>query len=96
MLLLEFVHNHSQWYFLVVHMPSNNLPCLVCMSESCVASQHVHYHLSNLQKASDKAAVDHIFKELDKNQDNSVDFEEFGRMVFCLTVMCHEYFTAKK
>ncbi|XP_038579878.1 ictacalcin-like [Micropterus salmoides] len=49
-----------------------------------------------LGKASDKAAVDHIFKELDKNQDNSVDFEEFGRMVFCLTVMCHEYFTAKK
>lgn len=49
-----------------------------------------------LGKASDKAAVDHIFKELDTNQDNSVDFNEFGRMVFHLTVLCHEYFTAKK
>ncbi|XP_035537921.1 ictacalcin-like [Morone saxatilis] len=49
-----------------------------------------------LGKANDKTAVDRIFKELDQNQDNSVDFSEFGKMVFCLTVMCHEYFTTKK
>nr|XP_046274532.1 ictacalcin-like [Scatophagus argus]XP_046274533.1 ictacalcin-like [Scatophagus argus] len=49
-----------------------------------------------LGKANDKAAVDRIFKELDTNQDNSVDFREFGRMIFSLTVMCHEYFASKK
>lgn len=48
-----------------------------------------------LGKANDKAAVDRIFEELDKNKDNSVDFEEFGRMVLCLTVMCHEHFSKK-
>ncbi|XP_041810822.1 ictacalcin-like [Chelmon rostratus] len=49
-----------------------------------------------LGKANDKSAVERIFKELDANQDNSVDFPEFGKMIFCLTVMCHEYFICKK
>ncbi|XP_044028413.1 ictacalcin-like [Siniperca chuatsi] len=49
-----------------------------------------------LGKANDKAAVDRIFKDLDTNKDNSVDFNEFGNMVFCLTRMCHEYFICKK
>ncbi|XP_076610853.1 ictacalcin-like [Chaetodon auriga] len=49
-----------------------------------------------LGKASDKSALDKIFKELDANQDNSVDFAEFGRMIFSLTVMCHEFFISKK
>ncbi|XP_020495908.1 ictacalcin [Labrus bergylta] len=49
-----------------------------------------------LGKATDKAAVDRIFNELDSNKDNSVDFEEFGKMICCLTVMCHEYFIGKK
>ncbi|XP_070777710.1 ictacalcin-like [Enoplosus armatus] len=47
-------------------------------------------------KANDKAAVDRIFKALDANQDDSVDFTEFGNMIFCLTRMCHEYFITKK
>lgn len=62
----------------------------------CIASLHICSHFSHLQKANDKAAVDRIFKELDTNQDNSVDFDEFGKMIFCLTRMCHEYFTGKK
>ncbi|XP_031151901.1 ictacalcin-like [Sander lucioperca] len=51
-----------------------------------------------LGNANDKAAVDHIFKSLDANQDNSVDFKEFVSMVSSLTVMCHQYFhqSAKK
>ncbi|XP_041665967.1 ictacalcin-like [Cheilinus undulatus] len=49
-----------------------------------------------LGRANDKTAVDRIFSELDANRDNSVDFEEFGKMIFCLTVMCHEYFIGKK
>ncbi|XP_029298314.1 ictacalcin-like [Cottoperca gobio] len=48
-----------------------------------------------LGKANDKEAVDRIFKGLDTNQDNSVDFNEFTNMVSCLTVMCHEYFIKK-
>ncbi|KAK5854909.1 hypothetical protein PBY51_005059 [Eleginops maclovinus] len=48
-----------------------------------------------LGKADDKGAVDRLFKGLDTNQDNSVDFKEFTNMVSCLTVMCHEYFTQK-
>ncbi|KAM3596158.1 uncharacterized protein V6R79_009412 [Siganus canaliculatus] len=49
-----------------------------------------------LGKANDQAAVDRIFKDLDSNGDNTVDFSEFGKMIFCLTVMCHEFFTGKK
>ncbi|XP_034560148.1 ictacalcin-like [Notolabrus celidotus] len=49
-----------------------------------------------LGNAPDKTAVDRLFKELDENGDNSVDFKEFGKMIFCLTVMCHECFTCKK
>ncbi|XP_030267200.1 ictacalcin-like [Sparus aurata] len=47
-------------------------------------------------KAPDKAAVDRIFSDLDSNQDNLVDFAEFGRMFICLTTMCHEFFNTKK
>ncbi|XP_039977874.1 ictacalcin-like [Xiphias gladius] len=49
-----------------------------------------------LGKANDKAAVDGIFKDLDTNKDNRVDFREFVSMVCCLTQMCHEYFISKK
>ncbi|TKS88345.1 Ictacalcin [Collichthys lucidus] len=49
-----------------------------------------------LQKANNKDELDTIFQDLDTNKDNSVDFTEFGRLVLCLTVMCHEYFINKK
>ncbi|XP_071356584.1 ictacalcin-like [Trachinotus anak] len=49
-----------------------------------------------LVKANDKAAIDRIFKDLDMNKDNSVDFREFVTLVCCLTQMCHEYFISKK
>ncbi|XP_040910184.1 ictacalcin-like [Toxotes jaculatrix] len=49
-----------------------------------------------LGKANDKAAIDRIFKDLDTNKDNSVDFREFVTLVCCLTQMCHEYFIGKK
>lgn len=52
--------------------------------------------LCHLQDTTNKGAVDVIFKDLDTNKDNSVDFNEYGRMIFCLTGMCHEYFTGKK
>ncbi|XP_034401073.1 ictacalcin-like [Cyclopterus lumpus] len=45
-----------------------------------------------LGKASDKVAVDRIFKGLDANEDNCVDFKEFATLVSCLTMMCHEHF----
>lgn len=54
------------------------------------------FSLFPLQKANDKAAVDRIFKDLDRNKDNSVDFNEFVTLVCCLTQMCHEYFIGKK
>ncbi|KAJ8354822.1 hypothetical protein SKAU_G00223890 [Synaphobranchus kaupii] len=37
-------------------------------------------------KASDKAAIDKIFKDLDANKDNSVDFQEYITLVACLTM----------
>ncbi|XP_022603012.1 ictacalcin-like [Seriola lalandi dorsalis] len=49
-----------------------------------------------LGKSNDKAAIDRIFKDLDTNKDNSVDFREFVTLVSCLTQMCHEYFIGKK
>nr|XP_043909368.1 ictacalcin-like [Solea senegalensis] len=49
-----------------------------------------------LGKANDKAALDRIFDELDRNKDNSVDFGEFVNLVCCLTQMCHDYFGKKK
>ncbi|XP_074543165.1 ictacalcin-like [Halichoeres trimaculatus] len=48
-----------------------------------------------LGKTNDKEAVDRIFKDLDTNKDNSVDFAEFGKMICGLTIMCHEYFCKK-
>lgn len=59
------------------------------MCESCK-------HLCHVQEENNKGAVDLIFKDLDTNKDNSVDFYEYGRMIFCLTGMCHEYFKGKK
>uniref|UniRef100_H2VCK2 Ictacalcin-like n=1 Tax=Takifugu rubripes TaxID=31033 RepID=H2VCK2_TAKRU len=44
----------------------------------------------------DKPQSDSGPENLDTNKDNSVDFNEYGRMIFCLTGMCHEYFTGKK
>nr|XP_046182826.1 ictacalcin-like isoform X1 [Oncorhynchus gorbuscha] len=48
-----------------------------------------------LGKASDKSAVDRIFKDLDSNKDNTVDFKEYVTLVSCLTVMCNEFFIKK-
>uniref|UniRef100_A0A4W5MWS4 Protein S100 n=1 Tax=Hucho hucho TaxID=62062 RepID=A0A4W5MWS4_9TELE len=48
-----------------------------------------------LGKASDKSAVDRIFKDLDSNKDNTVDFKEYVTLVSCLTVMCNEFFVKK-
>ncbi|XP_072226282.1 ictacalcin-like [Leuresthes tenuis] len=49
-----------------------------------------------LCKANDKAAIDRIFKDLDRDKSNSVDFSEFVSLVCCLTQMCHEHFIGKK
>uniref|UniRef100_UPI0037E77C5C ictacalcin-like n=1 Tax=Semicossyphus pulcher TaxID=241346 RepID=UPI0037E77C5C len=49
-----------------------------------------------LGKAGDKTAVDRIFNELDRDKNNSVDFQEFVTMICSLTVMCHEFFASKK
>lgn len=81
------------WMFLVEQMAHDNH---LQKRTVLFIGPHVCSHFSNLQKSNNKAAVDSIFKELDTNQDNSVDFREFGRLVFSLTVMCHEHFTAKK
>lgn len=48
-----------------------------------------------LQKATDQKAVDELFKELDRDQDSSVDFKEFGCFIFSLAAICHEYFCDK-
>lgn len=53
-------------------------------------------NVCRLQEENNKEAVGLLFKDLDTNKDNSVDFYEYGRMIFCLTGMCHEYFTVKK
>ncbi|XP_054909901.1 ictacalcin-like [Poeciliopsis prolifica] len=49
-----------------------------------------------LCKANDQSAVDRIFKDLDTNKSNSVDFSEFVNLVSCLTQMCHEHFIGKQ
>ncbi|XP_062265185.1 ictacalcin-like [Platichthys flesus] len=49
-----------------------------------------------LGKANDKAAIDRIFKDLDANKDNKVDFAEYVSLVCSLTQMCHEFFVTKK
>ncbi|XP_060726782.1 ictacalcin-like [Tachysurus vachellii] len=48
-----------------------------------------------LGKTQDKAALDKIFKDLDANQDGTVDFQEYITLVACITMMCNEYFTKK-
>lgn len=59
-------------------------------------SEHNSELFSPLQKANDKAGIDRIFKDLDADKSNSVDFGEFVTMVCCLTQMCHEHFIGKK
>ncbi|KAJ8000350.1 hypothetical protein DPEC_G00203910 [Dallia pectoralis] len=49
-----------------------------------------------LGKTSDPAAVDKIFKDLDRNKDNSVDFQEYVTLVSCLTVLCNDFFVKKR
>ncbi|KAM3858163.1 ictacalcin-like [Diretmus argenteus] len=49
-----------------------------------------------LGKTNDQAAVDRVFKDLDANQDNKVDFKEFVIMVSCLTIACNDFFASKK
>lgn len=61
---------------------------IVCSLTACLQTLF-------LQKANDKGAMDKIFKDLDSNRDNSVDFKEFGCFVFTLTMMCHEFFCEK-
>ncbi|XP_061902304.1 ictacalcin-like [Entelurus aequoreus] len=48
-----------------------------------------------LSKSNDKAGIDRIFKDLDVNKDNSVDFREYVNLVACLTQLCFESFTKK-
>ncbi|XP_057684090.1 ictacalcin-like [Corythoichthys intestinalis] len=43
-----------------------------------------------LGKAKDQAAIDRLFKDLDANSDNSVDFLEFINLVASLAMMLHE------
>ncbi|XP_057684281.1 ictacalcin-like [Corythoichthys intestinalis] len=43
-----------------------------------------------LEKAKDQTAIDRIFKDLDVNSDNKVDFQEFMILVTGLTVLLHE------
>ncbi|XP_075995401.1 ictacalcin-like [Genypterus blacodes] len=45
-----------------------------------------------LGDTTDQAAIDRIFKDLDVNRDQTVDFKEFVSFVCCLTCMCHEFF----
>ncbi|KAM4631282.1 ictacalcin-like [Polymixia lowei] len=49
-----------------------------------------------LGKANDKAAVDKLFSDLDRNKDNTVDFREYVTLVVSLTVMCNDFFIGKK
>ncbi|CAB1441429.1 unnamed protein product [Pleuronectes platessa] len=49
-----------------------------------------------LGKSNDKAAIDRIFKDLDGNEDNKVDFAEYVALVCSLTQMCHEFFVTRK
>ncbi|CAN9503735.1 unnamed protein product [Ophioblennius macclurei] len=44
-----------------------------------------------LGKAKDNSAVDKLFKDLDRDSDNKVDFKEFGTFILSLTVMFHDY-----
>ncbi|KAJ8378599.1 hypothetical protein AAFF_G00238110 [Aldrovandia affinis] len=46
-------------------------------------------------KTSDKGAMDKIFKDLDSNKDNVVDFQEYVTLVACLTMLCNDFFTKK-
>uniref|UniRef100_A0AAY5KGC7 Protein S100 n=1 Tax=Esox lucius TaxID=8010 RepID=A0AAY5KGC7_ESOLU len=48
-----------------------------------------------LGKTADQAKVDKIFKDLDANQDGSVDFQEYVTLVACLTMVCNDFFTKK-
>ncbi|CAJ1083311.1 ictacalcin-like [Xyrichtys novacula] len=43
-----------------------------------------------LDDASDKAEAENIFKDLDENKDNSVDFLEFGRYLILYTSLFHQ------
>ncbi|KAM6968218.1 ictacalcin-like [Aplochiton taeniatus] len=49
-----------------------------------------------LGKANDQKAMDQIFKDLDANQDGTVDFQEYVTLAACLTMICHECFKGKK
>ncbi|XP_060726783.1 ictacalcin-like [Tachysurus vachellii] len=46
-----------------------------------------------LGKTQDKVALDKILKNLDANQDGTVDFQEYITLVTGITMMCNEYFT---
>ncbi|KAG5842861.1 ictacalcin-like isoform X2 [Anguilla rostrata] len=49
-----------------------------------------------LGTAKDQSAVDKIFKELDRDGDNTVDFKEYIHLVCSLTMLCNEFFIKKK
>ncbi|CAB1334565.1 unnamed protein product [Coregonus sp. 'balchen'] len=48
-----------------------------------------------VNKNTDQAKVDKIFKDLDANADGSVDFQEYVTLVACLTMICNEFFSKK-
>ncbi|XP_064210543.1 ictacalcin-like isoform X1 [Anguilla rostrata] len=41
-------------------------------------------------KASDKQALDKIFKSLDADKSGTVDFQEYVTFVACITMLCNE------
>ncbi|KAJ8336290.1 hypothetical protein SKAU_G00396330 [Synaphobranchus kaupii] len=49
-----------------------------------------------LGKANDKSSVDKIFKELDRDGNNLVDFQEYVHLVCCLTMVCNDFFIKMK
>uniref|UniRef100_A0A8D0GI43 Protein S100 n=1 Tax=Sphenodon punctatus TaxID=8508 RepID=A0A8D0GI43_SPHPU len=52
--------------------------------------QLIEKELPNLiLEATDKSTMDKIFKDLDKNKDNEVDFEEFMALITKVLITCH-------
>ncbi|XP_067871878.1 protein S100-A1-like [Heterodontus francisci] len=49
-----------------------------------------------VKNPNDKAAVEKIFKDLDRNNDQEVNFQEFAVMVVGLTIACNDFFIDMK
>lgn len=53
--------------------------------------------LPNYFKAmGSKEKIGKLMETLDVDGDKQVSFKEFGMLVICLTMACHEYFVAQK